>query len=119
MPIIPASTSTAAAYSAILPRAIGGSRVALVESGSTRPASGDRSLFPADRTKQHKPNMSIKLANGVTLPVKFVGSIVLCIISGGDVRNGHGDYSTALELRDTLYVPGRCGTLLSTKAMFK
>eukprot|EP00965_Chrysotila_dentata_P155574 5140244-Pleurochrysis_carterae.AAC.1 len=43
MPIIPAYTSTAAAYSAISLRTIGGSRVALVDSGSTRRASGDRS----------------------------------------------------------------------------
>eukprot|EP00965_Chrysotila_dentata_P062359 2066498-Pleurochrysis_carterae.AAC.1 len=74
MPITPAST-TAAAYSAILPRTIGGSRAALVDSGSTRTASGDRSLFLAIRLTQRNPNMCVKVANGVTLPVEFIGSI--------------------------------------------
>eukprot|EP00965_Chrysotila_dentata_P169506 5596483-Pleurochrysis_carterae.AAC.6 len=43
-------------------------------------------------------------------------------IPAGDVRHGHGDYSnveTTLELRNALYLPGLCATLLSTKAMFK
>eukprot|EP00965_Chrysotila_dentata_P042461 1407795-Pleurochrysis_carterae.AAC.1 len=111
MPITPASTS-AAANSATLPRNIGGSRVALVDSGSTCTA------FPTDRITQRNPNMRVKFANGVTLPVEFIGSIVLRI-SAGDVRNGNGYYSakeTLLELLDTLYVPGLCATLLSTKA---
>eukprot|EP00965_Chrysotila_dentata_P107099 3538829-Pleurochrysis_carterae.AAC.1 len=64
MPIIPAATSTAAAYSAILPRNIGGSRVALVDSSSTRTASGDQSLFPSNRITQRNPNMRVKVANG-------------------------------------------------------
>eukprot|EP00965_Chrysotila_dentata_P185866 6136260-Pleurochrysis_carterae.AAC.1 len=49
--------------------------------------------------------MRVKLANGVTLPVEFIGTIVLRI-PAGDVRNGNGHYSakqTLLELRDALY----------------
>eukprot|EP00965_Chrysotila_dentata_P132957 4396059-Pleurochrysis_carterae.AAC.1 len=69
MPIIPAATSTAAAYSAVPPRTIAGSRAALVNSGSTRTADGDRMvLFPASRITQRNPNMRVKVANGVTLP---------------------------------------------------
>eukprot|EP00965_Chrysotila_dentata_P110060 3636706-Pleurochrysis_carterae.AAC.1 len=120
MPITPAST-TAAAYSAIPLRTIAGSRAALVDSGSTRTASGDRSLLPTDRITQRNPNMREKVANGVTLPVEFIGSIVLRI-PAGDVRNGNGDYSakeTLVELRNALYVPGLCATLLSTKTMFQ
>eukprot|EP00965_Chrysotila_dentata_P008366 272796-Pleurochrysis_carterae.AAC.1 len=37
--------------------------------------------------------MRVKVAHGVTLPVEFIGSIVLRI-SAGAVRNGNGDYST-------------------------
>eukprot|EP00965_Chrysotila_dentata_P043283 1438686-Pleurochrysis_carterae.AAC.1 len=62
--------------------------------------------------------MRVKAANGVTLPVEIIGFIVLRI-PAGDVRNGNGDYSTKatlLELRDALYGPGLCATLLSTKA---
>eukprot|EP00965_Chrysotila_dentata_P020969 694652-Pleurochrysis_carterae.AAC.1 len=65
--------------------------------------------------------MRVKVANGVTLPVELLGSIVLRI-PAGEVRNCNGDYSTKetlLELRDALYVPGLCATLLSTKAMFQ
>eukprot|EP00965_Chrysotila_dentata_P050269 1665504-Pleurochrysis_carterae.AAC.1 len=65
--------------------------------------------------------MRVKVANGVTLPVDFIGSIVLRILAG-DVRNGNGDYSTKetlLELRDALYVPGLCAALLSTEAVFQ
>eukprot|EP00965_Chrysotila_dentata_P191285 6174418-Pleurochrysis_carterae.AAC.1 len=65
--------------------------------------------------------MRVKVANGVTLPIEFIGSIVLRI-SAGDVRHGNGDYSTKetlLEVRDALYVPGLCATLLSIKAMFQ
>eukprot|EP00965_Chrysotila_dentata_P161209 5323845-Pleurochrysis_carterae.AAC.1 len=111
MPITPAST-TAPAYSAILPRTIGGPRVALVDSGSRRSASGDRSLFRANRIRQRKPNMRVKVANGVTLPIEFIGSIVL-LIPAGDVRNNNGDCSTKKtlpELCDALYVPGLCAT---------
>eukprot|EP00965_Chrysotila_dentata_P033879 1127960-Pleurochrysis_carterae.AAC.1 len=78
MPITPAFT-TAAAYSAIQPCTISGSRVALVDNGSTRTESGDRSLFPTDRITQRNPNMRVKVANGVILPVEFIGSIVLRI----------------------------------------
>eukprot|EP00965_Chrysotila_dentata_P046920 1557461-Pleurochrysis_carterae.AAC.2 len=51
--------------------------------------------------------MRVKVANGVTLPVEFIGPPVLRI-PAGDSRNGNGDYSTKetlLELRDELYVP--------------
>eukprot|EP00965_Chrysotila_dentata_P130247 4306978-Pleurochrysis_carterae.AAC.1 len=48
MPIIPA----AAAYSAIPPRTIAGFRAAFFDSGSTRTASGNRSLFHANRITQ-------------------------------------------------------------------
>eukprot|EP00965_Chrysotila_dentata_P068558 2265729-Pleurochrysis_carterae.AAC.1 len=64
MPIIPATTSTAAAYLAIPPRTIAGSRAALADSGSTRTASGDRSLFLANHITQRNPNMRVKVANG-------------------------------------------------------
>eukprot|EP00965_Chrysotila_dentata_P154675 5110974-Pleurochrysis_carterae.AAC.2 len=70
---------------------------------------------------QRNPNMRVKVANGVTLPVKFIGFIVLRILAV-DVRNGHDGYSnveTTLELRDALYVPGLCANLLSTKGMLK
>eukprot|EP00965_Chrysotila_dentata_P154531 5105878-Pleurochrysis_carterae.AAC.1 len=106
MPVIPATT--AMAYSALLARVTGIFRVALVDSGSTRTASGDRSLFFADRITQRKPNMRVKVVNGVTLPVEFIGSIVLRV-PAGDVRNRNGVYSTTetiLELHDALYVPG-------------
>eukprot|EP00965_Chrysotila_dentata_P098719 3263954-Pleurochrysis_carterae.AAC.1 len=56
MPIIPAATSSAAAYSANPPSTIAGSRAALVDSGSTRTASGDRTLFPANRITQRNPS---------------------------------------------------------------
>eukprot|EP00965_Chrysotila_dentata_P171633 5664188-Pleurochrysis_carterae.AAC.1 len=62
--------------------------------------------------------MRVKVANGVTLPVELIGSIVLRI-PAGDVGNGNGDYSTKetlLELRGALYVPGLCAELFSTKA---
>eukprot|EP00965_Chrysotila_dentata_P040588 1346445-Pleurochrysis_carterae.AAC.1 len=65
--------------------------------------------------------MRVKVANDVTLPVEFIGSIALRI-PAGDVCNGTGDYSakeTLVELRDALYVPGLCATLLSMKAMFQ
>eukprot|EP00965_Chrysotila_dentata_P068748 2271414-Pleurochrysis_carterae.AAC.1 len=65
--------------------------------------------------------MRVKVANGVTLPVEFIGSIVLHV-PAGDVCSGNGDYSateTLLELRDALYVLDLCATLLSTKAMFQ
>eukprot|EP00965_Chrysotila_dentata_P022147 733256-Pleurochrysis_carterae.AAC.1 len=65
--------------------------------------------------------MRVKVANGVTLPVEFIGSIILRI-PAGNVRNGNGDYSTKetlLELRDALLVPGLCATLFSTEAMFR
>eukprot|EP00965_Chrysotila_dentata_P164711 5438370-Pleurochrysis_carterae.AAC.1 len=78
MPVIPIST-TAAAYSATPPRTICGSRAALVDNGSTRTASGDRSLFPANCIPQRNPNMRVKVPNGVTLLVEFIGSIVLRI----------------------------------------
>eukprot|EP00965_Chrysotila_dentata_P009847 321359-Pleurochrysis_carterae.AAC.3 len=90
--------------------------------GSTRTASGDRSFFPANRITQLNPNMRVIVArNGVTLPVKCIGSIVL-LIHASNVCNGHGDYSCVgmtLELLDALYVSGLYATLLSTKAMFK
>eukprot|EP00965_Chrysotila_dentata_P094992 3140939-Pleurochrysis_carterae.AAC.4 len=63
----------------------------------------------------------VKVANGMALPVEFLGSIILRI-PAGDVCNKNGVYSateTILELHDTLYVPGLCATLLSTKAMFQ
>eukprot|EP00965_Chrysotila_dentata_P045268 1504357-Pleurochrysis_carterae.AAC.1 len=66
MPSVPASTSTA--YSALPTGAAGISRVALVDRGSTRTASGDRSLFPSNCITQRSPNMRVKVANGVTLP---------------------------------------------------
>eukprot|EP00965_Chrysotila_dentata_P168255 5556659-Pleurochrysis_carterae.AAC.1 len=55
--------------------------------------------------------MRVKVANGVTLPVEFIGSMVLRI-PAGNARNGNNDYSTnkpLIELRDALYVPGLCG----------
>eukprot|EP00965_Chrysotila_dentata_P133041 4399146-Pleurochrysis_carterae.AAC.1 len=64
MPVIPVAT-TALAYSATPSRF----RAALVDSGSTRTASGDPRPFPTDRIKQRNPNMRVKVANGVTLPV--------------------------------------------------
>eukprot|EP00965_Chrysotila_dentata_P071853 2373674-Pleurochrysis_carterae.AAC.1 len=79
MPIIPAATTIAAAYSATPPRTIGGSRAAFVDSGSTRTTSGDRSLFPANRITQRNPNMRVKVTHGVTLPIEFIGSTVLRI----------------------------------------
>eukprot|EP00965_Chrysotila_dentata_P114202 3775055-Pleurochrysis_carterae.AAC.1 len=95
MPITPAST-IAAAYSAIPRCTVGGSQVALVDSGFTRTASGGRSLFPANRTTRRNPNTRVKVANGVTLPVKFIGCIVLCIPAGYG-RNGYGDYSKRIQ----------------------
>eukprot|EP00965_Chrysotila_dentata_P096532 3190149-Pleurochrysis_carterae.AAC.1 len=67
------------------------------------------------------PNMRVKVANGNTLPVEFIGTIVLRI-PAGDVCNGNDDYSTKetlLELRDAIYVLGLCATLFSTKAIFQ
>eukprot|EP00965_Chrysotila_dentata_P008851 288381-Pleurochrysis_carterae.AAC.1 len=95
MPIIPATT--AMAYSALPARSTGISRMVVVDSGCTRKASGDRRLFFADRITQRKPNMRVKVANGVTLPVEFIGSIILRI-PAGDVRNNNG--VTVLDRRD-------------------
>eukprot|EP00965_Chrysotila_dentata_P148260 4894411-Pleurochrysis_carterae.AAC.1 len=107
MPIIPATT--AVAYSALPARATGISRVDLVDSGSTRTASGDRSLFFADRITQRKPNMREKVAAGVTLPVEFIGSIILHIRAAG-VRNKNGVYSTTARRLKT-HSPTQCCAL--------
>eukprot|EP00965_Chrysotila_dentata_P080342 2650602-Pleurochrysis_carterae.AAC.1 len=50
------------------------------------------------------------------MPVKFIGSIILCIPSGD---NRKFTAETIFELNDAHYVPVLCATLLSTEAMFQ
>lgn len=65
--------------------------------------------------------MRVRVANGVYLPVEFVGTLVLDL-PPGEVKASSGVLSSAptrLELHNALYVPGLCATLLSTKAIFR
>eukprot|EP00965_Chrysotila_dentata_P135162 4469482-Pleurochrysis_carterae.AAC.1 len=120
MPIIPTSTFAMVTCSANPLRTIGSPRVVLVGSGSTRTASGVRSLFPTDRITHLNSNTYFKVANGVPLLVKFIGPILMRI-PAVEVRSGnHGDLSNerqdnARVARRTLPAHGFCATFFGQK----
>ena len=93
----------------------------ILDSGSTRNASGDISRFPDNLVQDRRPNLKVKVASGVKLRVAFIG-VMLLTVRPHDVMHPSGQLSTKplqLRLPNSLYVPGLCATLVSTKSLFK
>lgn len=85
----------------------------LIDSGSTRTASGNKRLFPPDKVTTRNPRMRVRVANGVYLNVAFIGTLVVHVPAGECKADGRrSTQPTTLELHDALYVPELCATLL-------
>ena len=95
---------------------IGGRQPAIIDTGATRHVSGVRDYFPDDLICDRNPSGGVRIANGTTLAIEAVGTMVV-VAPSYDPVNKKVDLHK-LKLADALYVPGMSETLISPKAAF-
>ena len=89
----------------------------MVDTGTTKNSTGNEKIFPSKTVTVWNPAIRVEIANGVLLPVKALGVMLI------PVKGWNGNPKTfkkfSLPLQDSILVKGLNCTLLSPKSMFK
>ena len=99
------------------PSALPKDSFAVVDTGTTKNSTGNEKIFPSKTVTVWNPAIRVEIANGVLLPVKALGVMLI------PVKGWNGNPKTfkkfSLPLQDSILVKGLNCTLLSPKSMFK
>ena len=91
-------------------------RMGIIDSGTTVHTSGRARLFPRHRIQDYDPKISVTIANGINLPVKWRGVMEIKVQA---ITKTSAKKFIILALADSLYIPDLPVTLISTKALFR
>ena len=99
------------------PSALPKDSFAVLDTGTTKNSTGNEKIFPSKTVTVWNPAIRVEIANGVLLPVKALGIMLI------PVKGWNGNPKTfkkfSLPLQDSILVKGLNCTLLSPKSMFK
>ena len=92
-----------------------------LDTGTTKPASGDRSKFPDSCIVDRNPRMHVRVASGMRLRVAFIGVMVIDTLTPLRAASPGHPATTMLGCVDGMYVPSMppSTTLVSTKSLFR
>ena len=91
-----------------------------MDTGTSKPASGRRSLFPTALITDKNPDISVRVASGSRMAVGFVGVAVLRLKEPVGIFND-GSHMYNLGMVEAFYVPGMPAetTLASPGTLFR